>query len=186
MDTLSFIAALVDAVAWPAAILGAIALLRSPLIALLPQLTEFKYKDVSLVFRKGVEEAKEMLPPLEPARPAPELSFESERARLEKLAETSPQAAVIQSWALLESASLARLQEQGVIAEIGPFLGHGRTGIALETSGLLSGVEAKVFQKLRKLRNQAAHSSQYSLSVADAAEYVMLALRLTEKISPGV
>jgi hypothetical protein len=103
MDTLTFISNVIDAVAWPAAIVILFLALRRPFSNLIPLVTSLKYKDLELQFGsklRHIEEAK-----LPEGREAATPPAESERMR--RLAEISPRAAVLESWINIELAALS-------------------------------------------------------------------------------
>ncbi len=55
MDWLTFLATIIQAVAWPVTIVAIAYLLRKELRALIPLLTKLKYKDIELEFGRRVE-----------------------------------------------------------------------------------------------------------------------------------
>ena len=185
MDTLTFISSLAQSLGWPLAIIVGIVLLRRPLSELLPHLSELKWKDFSLVFSKGVADAKAQLPsPENPKALQPPQSIESER--LEQLALLSPRAAVMEAWVGLESAALSSLVSVGAISSSSGLRNHGRTAVALQSAGLLLPPEVIAFQELQHLRNQAAHAPEFALESSAVIEFVRVSEQLKAAISGRV
>ena len=181
MNWMEFIAAIVRAVAWPAVLIVAIVLLRKPLAGLVPLLRHLKYKELELEFAQRVqgarEEAEATLAPLAtPAARVPEVDS------LLQLAAESPRLAVVGAWRLVESSAHRACAALGVPVERGrPFAGLELT-YALRREGVLDDATLSMMNRLRSLRNQAAHGEEFSVDEASAREYVRLAEALAQRI----
>lgn len=183
MDTLTFIAELAKAFAWPGFILLLILLLRKPIRDIIPLLTRLKYKDFELEFGRRVEEVK--------AEAAFELLEEEPREilprelgeRIYKLAEISPRAAVLEAWRTIENEAMeiakAELQRQG--RELEKPLLHNALRI-LERAERIDQQTSGLIKELRSLRNQAAHAPEFALSIDSVLEYAAIANRLARKL----
>src|SRR5687768_11195311 len=147
MDILSFIAAIVAALAWPVAVVVLVLVVRGPLLALIPKLEELQYKDFVLRFREELSEAGARLPVGKEELKALPPPAVAEQERLESLASVSPRAAVLEAWVVLEGALLKRLVELGVVSGPERFRGHSRTAIALQSAGVFSEGEVGVFNQ---------------------------------------
>jgi len=91
MDWLTFIAAIVKALAWPLTVLGVFAVLRRPLLGLIPLVARLKFKDLELDFGRRLAEVRaeaESLPGVPSAAPT-----ESDDTLL-RLAAMAPRATV--------------------------------------------------------------------------------------------
>ena len=101
MDWLSFIAAIVKALAWPLTALGIFLVLRRPLLALVPLLARLKFKDFELDFGRRLAEVS-----AEAARlPSVRAGNAADEALL-RLAPVAPRAAILEAWLRLEAAAL--------------------------------------------------------------------------------
>lgn len=173
MDILTFISSLIESVAWPAAVVFLVYLLRSPLSRLLPLVTSLKYKDLELQFGNQLKRIGDADLPQKDHRKR--LPLESQRVN--RLAELSPRAAVLESWVSVELAALgaARSLMQDEV--------HNKTLSyqairALERSGRLDQNAVSMLRDLRDLRNQAAHAPDFAISTDSAIEYAEAADRL--------
>lgn len=61
MDALTFVAAVIDSLAWPATLLASLFLLRKPLARVLPMLRRVRYKDVDVEFGVASEVKGELV-----------------------------------------------------------------------------------------------------------------------------
>ena len=94
------LASIVDSIAWPVTIGIAAYLLRKPLIELLPNLTQFRYKELEVQFGERLERLEQELeqePPPEQIAPPSDLQLIADE-RFDALAEISPSAAVLEAW----------------------------------------------------------------------------------------
>lgn len=177
MDWKTFFSNVVDSVSWPLSIGIIFFLLKEPIAKLLSWLVKLKYKDFELEFRRTLEEAK-----IE----APDVELESKEKikdddYIHKLARTSPSSAVIEAWRILEETAESKLKEilPSSTRKEAP---HKLRLEYLIHSGALAPLSEQLLDKLRHLRNMAAHSSEFSISENDAIEYYSLSKRLQKEI----
>ena len=180
MDWLQFVASLVDSLAWPASVFGAIFLVRKQLLTLFPFLKKLKYKDFEVEFSEAIRDlakkSPQALPP--PTDLAlPYLLPEGTREKLEAIAEFSPRSAILEAWLLVESSAADVIQKRG-IAERSRYPGPMRVGQNLRKAEVLNSEQVEIFEKLRALRNQAVHVAEAEFETSDVQEYVGLALSL--------
>ena len=181
MNWMEFIAAIVNALAWPAVLIVAIVLLRKPLVRLIPLLRHLKYGGLELEFAKGVQGARKaaeatLAPLAAPAARVPEVDS------LLQLAAESPRLAVVEAWRLVESSAHRACAAWGVPVERGrPFAGLELT-YALRLEGVLDDATLSMMNRLRSLRNQAVHAGEFFVDEASAREYVQLAVALAQRI----
>lgn len=180
MDWLSFISTVIDSVAWPAAVIILVLLLRKPISNLIPLLQKLKYKDLELEFGRRIEEAKEEaateLPPEIDILALPS----ADRDNLAQLAAISPRAVVTEAWRKVETAALDAAERHAVAL---PYR-HARSPVqvirALQKAGLVGQGKMPLFEDLRVLRNEAAHAPEFALSPDSAIEYASLAHRFAQ------
>ena len=106
-----FVIQLLEAIAWPVALVVGITLFRRPIIKLIPTLRSARYKDLELQFGKRLDELgsqaeKAELPEPE-ARPAWVYESPDEwtfRDYIERLAPISPRVAIAEAWRRVELA----------------------------------------------------------------------------------
>lgn len=173
MDWLQFVASMVDSLAWPAAALAIVTILRKPLRDLLPLLQKLKYKDLELEFGRRLLEVQAEVTAQLPAQTERAIG-EIEDSVAVRLAPVSPRAAILEAWRGVESAILEAAHSLGK-----PFFDDRSPVLvsairALEESGQLLRAQADILDDLRQLRNEAAHAPEFSIPVSDALDYVRL------------
>src|SRR5881296_4076301 len=118
VDTLTFIAALVGALAWPAAIVGVVALFRKQIGDLIAFVSLIKFKGIEVQIER---EASELARSAQEALPAPKAQPGREEAgpawvphQLAALAERSPREAIIEAWNAVSKVAVGALAKRGV------------------------------------------------------------------------
>jgi uncharacterized protein YutE (UPF0331/DUF86 family) len=179
---MSFVATLVQALAWPVTALTIFFVLRRYIVGLLPLVRELKYKDVQISFGERVRElaadAAEALP--EPSARA--RLPDGELTHMEKLARLSPRAAVLEAWIPVEQAALNLAVRKGVKLSREARASARGVAAALLDAGVISEDEAAIFQSLRSLRNEAAHASDFRVARDAVTEYIDVSQRLTSAL----
>jgi hypothetical protein len=179
VNTLTFIAELIKALAWPAVITVLAFLLKKPIRELIPLLTHLKYKDLELEFKQNMVEVKaemqEELPPAPAARA-------TGGGALVELARRSPPAAIVKAWEQVEIAAVLAAHRNGLFspAEV---TNTTRVIRALEQGRVIDSGKADLLHDLRGLRNQAAHSPDFALSTSDALDYIQVTRRIIEYLA---
>jgi hypothetical protein len=205
MDWLTFVSKLFETAAWPVVVLGIFLLLRKPLCEAARAWETIKatYKDFAVELRKAKEEAEKASLPVSPlvtssysdesvesssSYPPSSSSHPSSRRseplldKYERLIEVSPAAGVVEAWRDVE-VELLRLAEGRAIAT-----GKSLTVAVLsqlEAADALDSRSAQIIQRLRRLRNEAAHHTTRPISHDDAMEYAMLATRIIARLQEG-
>ena len=183
MDALTFIATIIGSLAWPATLLVAIFMMRRPIAELLPSLRRLKYKELEVDFGKELEKIEAVMDTVEvKAKPKGELPVEVEpeplpKTRtelLERLAELSPSAAILESWRNVERTLDIYFSRRGIERPRSgqTILGH------LDYDPNFPPQLVSAYQELRLLRNRATHD-QENLTAEHAKEFSALADRLT-------
>ena len=180
MDWLTFTAEVVKALAWPAAILFSIAILRKPLSGLIPLLQRLKYKDLELEFGKKIQELKADAAKALPVS-VPEIApSTSVSDSIIQLAEISPRASIVEAWRELESTAAEAASRHQVGLTPREVRSTAELANALERAKILDHNRLNLFHNLRALRNKAAHSPDFALDSSSALEYADLAGRLEQ------
>ncbi len=182
MDTLTFTAEVIKALSWPTAVVLVAVMIRKPVIELLPFLRRLKYKEIELEFSKELAQLKSDIKASEPmtnqesARPARSAS----NNRLLDIASISTSAAILEAWSELESASVA-VASSFWMQPLGDTLkNYSKLGEYLLQCKVIDEKQLVIFNKLRTLRNKAAHAVDLNLSEEEARTYIELATSLIE------
>jgi hypothetical protein len=195
MDWLSFIAAVIGSLAWPAVVLGIFIALRKPLRDLIPLLVRLRYKDLELDFarelRKVESEAREALPipaPTPKALPNPEPRDAIQLlAQAESLSSEFPEAAVAVGWSAVESELMAAVMRLAVSPDYPPDNSARKNAHLLASSGAISEKTLSVLERMRNLRNLAVHGSSRHIgpgpvSPDEAREFIALASGIVQEL----
>ncbi|WP_280549926.1 hypothetical protein [Halomonas sp. 11-S5] len=176
MTFLEFFASIIGSLAWPVATVVFVVLLKKPVTELVPLLRKLKYKELELEFAEGLNELKP---------PAEQLQVQGSKgsgSELERLAEVSPRAAIIEAWLQVEAeaARVAASFWTGSNREV--FRNYAKLGDYLEQCKVLNSRQAQNFRKLRELRNKAAHYEKLEIDQKAASVYVHAAVELVEHL----
>jgi hypothetical protein len=183
LDWLTFIAQIVQSLAWPTGLVILILLIRRPLLALLPELDTLKLKGFELTFRKKIEEVDKkadlVLPLPEEGRidKIPQKGGEIEERELD-LTDFSPRAAVLESWLKVEEALRNAASRHSITTSSPP----GRILIKLAQQHKLDHETTTIYEDLRALRNNAVHVPDAVITPSQAKEFERLANRLARKL----
>lgn len=179
MDRLTFTANIVGHLAWPAATFGIFILLRKQLSQLVLVISRVKVSSFEVEFNRRLEIAKEeAISELPPASSDENFLPSLINPNILNVAEVSPRAAVMEAWHYVEAAALraANAQANGEL-----FTRKTMTFRAIsiiEKSGALPESIGALLRQLRRLRNDAAHAPDFTLSTASAIEYFHLAAQV--------
>jgi hypothetical protein len=171
---------LIVGIAWPVASVWIAYLFRGELKALVARISQLKYKEVEAKFEKGLAEAETEVKKVEretpPAFPQPERL--SQLDQLRRIAEVSPRAAIMEAWVLIETAAAGGFTSGVTIPRVNPRL----LTEHLARTGKIPEESIALMDKLRQLRNQAAHLPDFALSQDEAERYLELAVKISEII----
>ncbi len=184
MDWLAFIAELVKALAWPLTALIIFAVLRRPLLRMIPLLERLKYRELEVDFGRRLEEVATVAAALNDGanHAAPTASVDS---NLLQLVAVSPRAAILEAWIRLEQAAIAAARRYNVTVSSGQLRSPQQLIQFLEENGVIDARQAGVFHELRGLRNSAAHATTFKPSPEAAVEYLHLAHALEQSLKHG-
>jgi len=164
MDWMQFVSALVSALAWPAAVVTVVCLLKNPILGLIPKIRSFKYGEFHVDLTKELKAVQDSLPG------KPQVSGD-EKAPLPtpvalQLAALSPRGAILHSWLEVEAAVDNLVNELGIefSAKVSPVVKM-RT---LLDERVIDPLIYSTFLQLSKVRNDAVHLSDREMGYQDA------------------
>jgi len=181
LDWLTFISKVIEALAWPGAFLAVLLVIRKELPVIARSLRRFKFKDVEIEFGEAAEaiatEAKDAVPPGKPDVRLSGQSKEEMATRLASIAELSPRAAILEAWLQVEAAAVDVVRKRGTTT-LSSMSGPMRLRDSLFRAEVLGARQIAVFEKLRILRNEAAHVPDAQFTRESVASYVEAALSM--------
>ena len=175
---MEIVVALLDAIAWPITILILALLFRSELRAGLKRLSYIKYRDTELKFEadlKKLEKKALLLPEANQDKVLNSIES-SEYARMIRLAEASPRAAIFEAWIKVEEATKKVAEAHGI-----EHRGAYRTMRLLREKEVVN-VGLDLYDELRVLRNRAVHLPEFAIEIDEAERYILLALGLAMRL----
>jgi hypothetical protein len=182
MDSMTFVAELVKALAWPSTFLITLLAIRRPLLGLLPQLTKLKYDKFEFQFAKEIKEVERQIQTSLPLTPE-KLSLEITRQKLVSLAMSSPGAAVVEAarhleTQLIETASQHKLELTPAVRTMPKVV-----AALLYKEGFLTEAQHDLVGRLRDLRNEVTHSPSQIVDIERAVSYVDSVIRLVASLA---
>jgi hypothetical protein len=180
MDDYQFISSVIGSLAWPFFIFLTFLLFRQQIVQLLP-LLKFKYKDLDVSFRldQAEKEAQGLPPSNGPvAAPTPE-----ELDKFRKLAELSPNSAIVDKAREVEQALEMYAEASGITATSGNRL---RSWLdwtrELRKHELIAPSTSALLDDLRSIRNAAVHGRNADITIDDAVRFGTLADILVQSL----
>jgi hypothetical protein len=176
---IALVASITESLAWPMTFLVAVALLRTALVRLIPQLNRFSYGDLEAEFGERVNALQR---PAAATAGADAERWQRDMAVERDLAEVAPNAAVLEAWMAVEAAARRLLRVRGHAVEAGgdtPYLSVER---ALDRDAGVSRQTTQLFRELRQLRNRVAHAAGFTVRPPLAKQYVLVARALADSL----
>ena len=175
---------LIHAIVWPLTIFTLAILFRREVRAVLARLSRLKYKDIEATFDESLREVERIAHAVTLHPPEREIQIESltpgAEERLNRLVEISPRAAITEAWIEVESAISFAAQQLDISNKDGrpqPNLVQ-----MLHEKAIMNNEVVTTYNRLRSLRNQAAHAKDFALSITETERYVDLAKGLADFI----
>ena len=183
MDWKTFIVEIVKALAWPAALVFLLYQLKDNLSEIFPRLKKLKHKDTEVEFYEKMKELSEEAKESGAAAPNIDLPapVDEKADFLMKLSEVSPRSAVIESFRILEASSIRALTKAYPEFESGGKFNSSQMSQLLKNK-VLDENEFHQFNKLRQLRNKAAHMEDFNSNLYPVSGYIDLALTLAHSL----
>lgn len=200
MNWPEFILGFVKETAWPLIVLLIVLRFGRPIGTLISQATRLKYKDLQIDFGRELSEVtkqadavlpeiqevkKEFVAPIESkgeAEGKAEVNGVGEAIySFNHLATVSPQSAVLMAWLGVEKALVKLAAHHGISNNS---RNPSKLSRLLRQHGKIDRETYSIIEKLRNLRNEAAHSPDMDMNTGQAIEYKELVDRLSIKLSP--
>ena len=166
MDWLQFVSALVSALAWPAAVVTVVCLLKDPILGLIPKIRSFKYGELHVDLTEELKAVQESLPG-KPPEPLGDKKAPLPTPVALQLAAVSPRGAILHSWLEVEASVdlLANKLGYEFPAKASPVVKMR----ALYDERVIDPLIYTTFLQLSKVRNDAVHLSDREMEYQDAA-----------------
>jgi hypothetical protein len=172
MDCLTFIASLVESLAWPVTVIALVALLKDEIVKIAPFLKRFKAGPIEAEFERDVKELKESTQTQGTATTS-QVENPATKNFLYQLAELHPRSAILESWVRLEAAARAALSSNGSVS--GNYIPAARLAEPLARAELVTEGQVTLYHELRRLRNEVAHAVHFYPPHESARAYIDLA-----------
>jgi hypothetical protein len=182
MDALTFISEIIKSLAWPTALVALVIMLKKPIAQLIPLLRKFKYKEIEVEFAEEIAELKaEVTVPISSVG-KPTVTQTPPPNRLLQLVNFSTRAAIMEAWLEVETAATNVASTFWNESSNDCFRNIPRLGEYLLQCNVINKNQLLTFNKLKQLRNKAAHAEELNLSESDARSYIELASTLATQI----
>jgi hypothetical protein len=166
---------LVKALAWPITVLVLVGLFRSEFRSVVARLSRVKYRDVEATFERELEAIEAEVE----AIPGPKVRASSaavDEDRVMRLAAISPRASITEAWREVELATMDAARAQDI--DVSGHIAGTRIVRQFVQRGLVNQNVLPIYDRLRRLRNSAAHSHDFQLDADEAQRYASLAIEL--------
>ena len=182
MDALTFISEIIKSLAWPAAVVTLVLMLKKPISQLVPLLRKLKYKELEMEFSEEIAELKAEAAVPTPSVGKPTITQSAPPNRLLQLVNFSTRAAIMEAWLEVEAAATEVASSFWNEPVNDSFRNYPKLGEYLLQCKVIDTKQLETFNKLRQLRNKAAHAEDLNLSENDARSYIELASALAAHI----
>ncbi|WP_144381022.1 hypothetical protein [Stutzerimonas stutzeri] len=170
---------LIEILAWPITVLAIASALRPPILKLIARINAVEAGGVRAEFGAELIEARLITEESEFINEPNTL--DSKGIQLQRLAELSPNGAVVDAWREVELATISAALHSGLAVRGAKGRVSGNAAVReMQTQGIISQSTYELYAKLKDLRNKAAHSSEI-IESSDAKEYSLAALELASK-----
>lgn len=145
------------------------------------RLESLKYKDAEAKFNQQLREAEKEAPSMKRKLPegwekATARALSTQHEQFRRIAEISPRAAILEAWLDVEAAVYAAAERAKL--EVRSPANSYTLARNLISQGKIPADIMPFFEKLRKLRNEAAHLPDFVLAEGEANKYLDLSLAL--------
>lgn len=174
MEWMEFIVGILNAVAWPAAVLVVIFAFKRQLVLIAPFTKKLKFKDFEVEFSNDIDQL------VEKAQTAfPELKSDP-KTRLISSARHLPNTCILEAWDQLHQETRNLTQAHFPEANFSEDTPYKDTEVFLTQEEVLDQRKSKLFNELRRLRNKIAHAEGYEVGGQEAIQYIELCYRLID------
>ena len=182
MDGFTFTTELVKALAWPSSVIVLVFLLRRPIVELVPLMKKLKFKQLEMEFSQEVKALKSEVKETTAFGTPSVLLSEPTNSKALDLLSFSARAAIIEAWIEVEAAATEVANTFWGHSPNGTMRNYPRLGEYLHQCKVIDDTQLRTFQRLRQLRNKAAHSEELHLNEEDAKSFIVLAENLAKHI----
>ncbi|HEJ6164781.1 TPA: hypothetical protein SL829_002110 [Pseudomonas aeruginosa] len=174
MDWLQFSASVIGSLAWPAAVVVLVLLLRQPLAKLIPLIRTLKYKELQIDLGEQLQKVR-----AEVEATTDELTPDaSGLASFKSVAETDPRAAILSAWFPVER----ELRDMANKADLPPTAQVSRIIFELINKGVLDDNIGNTLLSTNRIRNDAAHLTGPDVDLEQALSMEELCRRLAVQL----
>jgi len=175
---------LIDVIAWPSVILILGFSFRSEIRRVAVRLTKLKYKDLEATFDKELNTIESNVKVFESLPSAPvedgsenieEIPSNKPFAQILRIAEVSPRASIVEAWREIENVVTRIAQNRGMHRNA--FSGANIIKKLIESDSVDKSLLDE-YQRMRKLRNEAAHAEEFQISQNEAERYITIAIEM--------
>jgi hypothetical protein len=190
VDLTTAIVTAIQALAWPAAVIGGVLLLRREIQALFERISGIKYKDLEISIGKELSMLREALPapageePRQlPSSPAA-LKGATPIAKLMDLAARSPRDAIIRGWTTLQDQLVEVAKRKGHDSLSLPLAMPYALGAAwfLHSEKLIPDSVAAAIQNLAAIHAKVISNPDFQPTVDDAQQFLLYANSVWDKL----
>jgi len=176
MDVLTFIAGVVEHLAWPVAVVTLAMIFREEFRVLLRNLRRGKVGSAEFEFERGVASLEANAQDLIEAS-----DTDSDDSSVKRLARLHPRAAILEAWMRLEDQIIDAATRMNLANPTAHRYALGALR-GLRESQLLPANRLAVLDELQDLRNQAAHDPEFAPTPGSVITYVHVAENLGAEI----
>ncbi|WP_141699190.1 hypothetical protein [Candidatus Thiosymbion oneisti] len=159
---------LIKILVWPVVVIWIVYLFKSNIDGLFSRLSYFKYKDAEAKFENELNNAEVRAEKIKRSE-LKDRAIISKQEQLERIAEISPRAAIMEAWVMIETAG----RNAGIQKQI-QFPGSFPQQIRKHLGKQLSEESMTLIDNLLALRNKAAHLPEFTLSAGEAKRYLAM------------
>lgn len=182
VDSLAFIAKLVDALAWPVSAVVLVVLLRREIAALTPYIRKLKAGPLEAEFER---EVRELRTAVDIAKSGTTLQQPNWQISAEKLAQVNARSAILEAWRQTELAAIRELKERQPSLSEEQVRSTREVLRLLGEAGIVTPEEVALLNQMRFLRNQAGHVESFQPTYEAAMNFIQLAAHLMAQIQSG-
>lgn len=181
MDLLTFVAKLVEVLAWPVATVVLVVLLRQEIAALAPFIRKLKAGPLEAEFEREVRELRSAVETTKSVSTIQPLSWQ---VSAEQLAQVNPRSAILEAWRETELSAIREVRERQPGLTDQQVRSTREVIRLLGEAGIATAEEVTLLNQMRFLRNQAGHVESFQPTYEAAMNYIQLAAHLIARIAP--
>jgi hypothetical protein len=187
VDITTAIVDTIQALAWPAAVLGSVWVVRREIRALLKRVSGIKYKDLEIAIGEELGMAREALPAKVREKSLPLLEVKEEKnevAELMALGARSPRDAIMESWSRLQSVFVGIARGKGhdfLSASVN--LPYALNAVVfLLNQKLIPNSIAAAIQHLGAIHSKISDNPEFQPTLSKAQEFILYSLSVREAL----